>query len=366
MRPFILSVVFLISRCVAQLDPSSANYDDVQVPFQNVEVVNVTHRIAIIGAGAGGSSAAFWLGKASERLGLNLEVDVFEREDYIGGRSTTVQPYDDPNLRAIELGASIFVSANKNLWRAVSTEEWNLTRDDFDYEEGYDTGIWDGSQFLLVVGGGSGVLSWWETLKVIWRYGWTAPTRTQNIIKQLMNKFLTLYEPTAPTWTSIEQLAEELQWSALTSQSSAEYFDLAGVSKKFSREMIEAATRVNYGQNLDQIHALEGVCSLAATGASAVKGGNWKIFERFLAESKANVYLNTTIKSAESIQRADGGSAWELKTSASDRLSTKEYDSVILAAPFHSTGIEFPRRMRDRVPKQPYVHLHVTLLTTTS
>ena len=43
-------------------------------------------RIAIIGAGAGGSSAAFWLSKARTRLKVNFEIDVYESSDYIGGR----------------------------------------------------------------------------------------------------------------------------------------------------------------------------------------------------------------------------------------------------------------------------------------
>jgi prenylcysteine oxidase/farnesylcysteine lyase len=43
-------------------------------------------RIAIIGAGAGGSSAAFWLSKAKTRLGVDFEIDVYESSDYIGGR----------------------------------------------------------------------------------------------------------------------------------------------------------------------------------------------------------------------------------------------------------------------------------------
>jgi hypothetical protein len=43
-------------------------------------------RIAIVGAGAAGSSAAFWISKAAERLGKDIIVDVFERADYIGGR----------------------------------------------------------------------------------------------------------------------------------------------------------------------------------------------------------------------------------------------------------------------------------------
>jgi hypothetical protein len=42
--------------------------------------------VAIIGAGAGGSSTAFWIGRARERFGLNVEVDVYERGGYVGGR----------------------------------------------------------------------------------------------------------------------------------------------------------------------------------------------------------------------------------------------------------------------------------------
>lgn len=44
-------------------------------------------KIAIIGAGAGGSTAAFWIAKAQQSLGVHIEVDVYERSDYIGGRA---------------------------------------------------------------------------------------------------------------------------------------------------------------------------------------------------------------------------------------------------------------------------------------
>ena len=44
------------------------------------------NRVAIIGAGAAGSSAAFWIAKAKERFGLDIGVDVYEKNDYIGGR----------------------------------------------------------------------------------------------------------------------------------------------------------------------------------------------------------------------------------------------------------------------------------------
>lgn len=53
---------------------------------QTEDIPSPISRIAIIGAGAGGSSAAFWLSKARTRLGVNFEIDVYESNDYIGGR----------------------------------------------------------------------------------------------------------------------------------------------------------------------------------------------------------------------------------------------------------------------------------------
>ena len=45
-------------------------------------------RIAVIGAGAAGSSAAFWLSKGKGRSNLTFDIDVYERNDYIGGRES--------------------------------------------------------------------------------------------------------------------------------------------------------------------------------------------------------------------------------------------------------------------------------------
>lgn len=71
-----------------------------KIPFFNKQTIRAdvvrelsvagTPRIAIIGAGAGGSSAAFWISKAKERFGLNVEVDVYEREAYIGGSTSKI------------------------------------------------------------------------------------------------------------------------------------------------------------------------------------------------------------------------------------------------------------------------------------
>ena len=46
---------------------------------------------------------------------------------------------------------------------------------------------------------------------------------------------------------------------------------------------------------MDQIHSLGAGVSMAASGAHSIQGGNWRIFKKMLDESKAGVYLNTTV-----------------------------------------------------------------------
>lgn len=181
-----------------------------QVPFfkpntsakSSTSIVNETastaHRVAVIGAGAGGSSAAFWLGLARLRHGHDIEIDVYDKQGYVGGRayhpshrvsaapnfcigSTTVYPYENTSLPVAELGASIFVKANKNLWRA--TDEFNLTRLDFAKDETLndDTGIWDGEKFVYIIRGGGRFSGWLESAKLLWRYGWMSVMRTRNM-----------------------------------------------------------------------------------------------------------------------------------------------------------------------------------------
>jgi hypothetical protein len=130
--------------------------------------VNTTNqlRVAIVGAGAAGSSAAFWIHRAVERLGKDITVDIYESSDYIGGSeflastryflseftmplgSTVVYPYNDTSFGPSELGASIFVDANKNLVRAA--QHFGLEVNDFK-EELEQIGIWDGSSIVVTV-----------------------------------------------------------------------------------------------------------------------------------------------------------------------------------------------------------------------
>lgn len=78
-------------------------------------------RIAIIGSGAAGSSASYFLGAHFQGLGVGLdsEIVVFEKESRVGGRAAVayvwqeeVEVAEDAGEEPVELGASIFAAVS--------------------------------------------------------------------------------------------------------------------------------------------------------------------------------------------------------------------------------------------------------------
>ena len=65
----------------------------------------------------------------------------------------------------------------------------------------------------------------------------------------MIEQFLTLYGVTTPKWDSVADLASQLGWSGMVNETTVEYLLKQGVSEKYIKEVVEAATRVNYGQD---------------------------------------------------------------------------------------------------------------------
>jgi prenylcysteine oxidase/farnesylcysteine lyase len=55
-------------------------------------------------------------------------------------------------------------------------------------------------------------------------------------------------------------------------------------------------------------------------------------------------------------------STWTIVT----EVERRNYDAVVIAAPYHTTHISLPADLSSLIPHQPYIHLHVTLLSTTA
>ncbi|KAL1967592.1 hypothetical protein VTN77DRAFT_3107 [Rasamsonia byssochlamydoides] len=333
-----------------------ADADD-QVPLRTASGI-APRRVAIIGAGSGGSSTAYYLRQYADFFDIPVNLTVFERNPYVGGRSTTVNVFDNASY-PVELGASIFVEVNYNLMDAVKKFGLNISGagQDRPNEAEEVIGIWDGERFVYTQ---SESLSLWNIAKLIWRYG-LAPIRTRSLMRNTVNKFVKLYKPPFFPFSSLSSATVELGLHKATAATGAEFLKANGISAPFSQEIIQASTRVNYGQNLALIHGLETMVCMATDGAVSVEGGNWQIFAGMLNSSRAHVNLNTAVTS---IQRNSNGTFTISHVQDDHSLEQSLFDDVVIAAPFQESDIKISPPL-DHVPDTiPYVTLYVTLFSS--
>ncbi|GAA5979241.1 hypothetical protein JCM10908_002852 [Rhodotorula pacifica] len=368
-----------------------------------------TPRIAIIGAGAGGSSAAFFLKHFNDLAGegLHTDVTVYDAADYVGGRSTVIWPWNDhplvdprgrwhpktdtgggePYVDAleppVELGASIYVSANKNLQKARKV--FGLEEDAYGGEDG-DMAIWDGEIFVFQESGGAS-WDWWNKAKLLWRYGRSAFT-VRTLVQKTVASFVNVYSPafvSQGAFPTVANFSAATNLQDAASLTASAFFSREGVSDLFTNELTSAATQVNYGTPVSRLHGVGALVSLAATGAVSVRGGNRQIFEQFVGRSGARLRLGENARIEELLKldagvrrRAKGTEGGETTGKATGRSSRAQwvvktasgigggtYDAVILAAPYHQTGIHIVNSPTPAlITKQPYVRLYVTFVIT--
>ncbi|CBX98196.1 hypothetical protein IAQ61_010294 [Plenodomus lingam] len=310
-------------------------------------------RVAIIGAGAGGASAAYHLAQYASNASIPLQITVYERNNYVGGRTTTVSPWDSPSL-SVELGGSIFVDAN--LIMVGAAQRFNLTTDSHDLATQLalpDLGIWNGDEFVIVTKADN---SWWDTAKLLWRYG-TAPLWTNRLMKNAVGKFLTMYEEPVFPWRSLSDVVQQVGLLEATGVTGEQYLKTNGIGEAFAKEVVQASTRVNYASNLPYIHGLETMVCMATNGATSIEGGNWQIFAHMLAESSASLHLNTSVSSIS--KQSD--STYKLTTSSGQ---TETFDQVILAAPFQYTNLTIAPAPKHTPEEISYTKLYTTLFAS--
>jgi prenylcysteine oxidase / farnesylcysteine lyase len=75
---------------------------------------------------------------------------------------------------------------------------------------------------------------------------------------------------------------------------------LSQIGPPFTTDIIQASTRVNYGQNLGLIHGLETMVCMAVERPMHVEGGNWQIFG-ILKRIRTTTKVNTNHVSSQTI-----------------------------------------------------------------
>ncbi|KAI0907995.1 prenylcysteine oxidase [Ustulina deusta] len=315
------------------------------------------------GAGAAGSSAAYHLRKFANESDVAINVTVFEKTGHIGGRTLTVNVYDDP-IEPIELGASIFVDVNYILSNA--TRDFGLTVKDPGVEEGGLLGIWDGESFVYTQDSNS--WDWVNLARLFWKYG-TVPYYTHKLVQGTIATFLKLYEEPFFPFRSLSTRVFQLDLVKLTGVTGRQFLAANNLDGAFARDIVQASTRVNYASNLEFIHGLGAMVAMAPEGAKAIEGGNWQIFANMVRASGADIHLNSAVTNIalSPDQKYKITTAQESGDGASkeSKLHTVAFDDVIIATPFQFANISTNENLiQHPVDSIPYVTLHVTLFAS--
>ncbi|GMG55872.1 unnamed protein product [Ambrosiozyma monospora] len=291
--------------------------------------------IAIVGAGAGGSSAAYHLKKFA---GDNVNITIFEQNDHVGGRSTTLEL----DGRSIELGASIFVKDNTILFQAL--DEFNLsTTADHDDKDGHGDindddddgglGIWNGTGFEYIAFKKCKI-PYAGMIKFLFHFGARGVFKTEKIRRNAVKDLRMFYDD------EVNFPFEDVQFSELllshVNETGGELLDSVPVSSQY-KSFIQAALRGTYAQTLDQIHGLGTLVGLSTSGASSVYGGNFRVFEKWIEFADADLKLSTSVKSISKLN--DGKYDVTYKTGSAGTESKDEFDYVVIAAPLSQANI---------------------------
>ncbi|KAL8747502.1 MAG: hypothetical protein Q9190_000631 [Brigantiaea leucoxantha] len=298
----------------------------------------------------------------------DISIDVYERNDYVGGRSTTVYVHDNLS-ESVELGGSIFVEVNHILVRFAS--DLGLPVKHYDASEKYEPdvlGVWDGERFVFTQSDAS--YGWWNIAKLLWKYG-ISPIRAQNLMKKTVGSFLKMYEPEHFPFRSLTEKAAELDLTASTALTGTQMLYTNGIGDAFAHDIVQAATRVNYAQNLEQIHGVETMVCMATDGAMGIKTGNWRIFDGMIRMSGAELHLNTSVTnityephSDRYIVQSDTPRIDHAAKDTTTHSKSSAYASVVIATPFQFANITISPPLSKPPSPISYVSLHVTLFTS--
>jgi prenylcysteine oxidase/farnesylcysteine lyase len=289
-------------------------------------------RVAIIGAGAGGSSVAYHLFK---QFNNSFQITIFEKSNQIGGRVRNIEIGHE----IVEVGASIFVSENYLLVNISKELDLPLVppfRRGSNKKIDSSFGIWNGNEFVFR----SSAYFFWTNLKFLWRYHLNFQN-AQHLSKKYLSTWINvMYGNNNLTFNSVEDMINTLGFEETIQKNAKLFFSQHGIYKSdFITEFLAGITRTNYGQDTNDIHAWGAfICLIAASSdLHAIEGGNQRLFEKMIRYSKASIKFNSAVKNITKI-----GSKY-LVQSMGGRSSKEEglFDYVVLASPLVNNFLFF-------------------------
>ncbi|OUC39748.1 prenylcysteine oxidase [Trichinella nativa] len=281
-------------------------------------------KIAVIGAGIGGTSCSYFL---RQIFGDRIEIDIFD-SGKVGGRLATVEI----ERRHYESGGSVIHPQNE--YMVHFQKEFGLGRN---FAFGNPFGIFNGSQ-LIFTGSNSNLVT---LSRLLLRYKLDS-IRLKFLLGQCLERFLKIYamQKSNYCYTTVRKLVSALDADLAENLNCSLRFALTkcGIENAIIDELVQAAMLCNYGQSVD-IHSFVGFVSLAGMQQNlwSVAEGNYTVAEKLLETSKATFHSCRILE----ITRQMNGS-FSLHIASDGALNTWRdgYRSVVIACPLIAGQIE--------------------------
>ncbi|KAI0225992.1 hypothetical protein L0F63_005716 [Massospora cicadina] len=336
------------------------------LPPTGVSEFSPVKNVAIIGAGAGGTSAAYFLNQYAKTnpYGPQIKIQVFEKSGRVGGRA--MPRFFGSDHGKYELGASALVAENFNLMVSSCSLRFGLqpfhpnASRDFGIElepnrQGDSSlGLYNGKEFVALLDS-----SWSNKVAFYYRYGW-GQLRANRFANFIKTKFLKLYDESVPPYESIEEMLQRVDLLQYVTQTSKDVLiNEWSAGPVYTDELFQALSRNIYASN-HSLHALAGAISLIpAQGSYTALKGNDQFFIKYLERSAATLHLNSTVTK---ITRVPGDLAWNrYKLEVAGVELDETFDAVILATPFHQSNITV-RNLEVTFKEVPYRDVYVAVV----
>lgn len=283
-------------------------------------------KIAVVGAGIGGTAAAFYL---RQEFGPGVKIDVFEAES-VGGRLATVQMGADE----YETGGSVIHSLNLHMKHFI--EKLGIPPRK---EVPSKMAIFDGKELTFEES------DWFiiNFFRLLWRYGFSF-LRMQMWVESILDKFMRIYQyqQYGYSFSTVEKLLHAMGgdgFLTLMNQTLEETMIGEGFSQIFINDIVAPITRVNYGQSV-RISGFVGAVSLAGADSSlwAVDGGNKRVCSGLLYHSKSDLIPAKVTAISVKVRPSKTGptnSYYEVNYVGESGSAHSLYDIVVIATPLH-------------------------------
>lgn len=283
---------------------------------------------------------------------IKYDLGIFEREDEVGGRVKSII-IPGSGQSSLDLGASDISVNDENtfaLLRSLGLQDRLIP-----ILNNERVVIWNGKSIVANIPDYEH--GWHEWTQMLLQYGtnFIRGLKFAKTISSTLRKISTRL-PFRDIYATLRALgAENSCW-----ETPPQYLRQKWITGKFVDELIQAKVRGMYGQNMLNLSSFLSAPAVITEPRFILKGGLQHLVEKLVDSSGATVRLSQAVSE---LSTRDSTSAVRLRSMSQGKSFVDDFEAVVIAAPWSSTGIELPDLMLPPADRE-YVDRHVTHFIT--